>query len=155
MRVEQHAALVRRAVEAIWNRGELEVADVLFATDYVNHNGLIPDLIRGPEAIKLSVALYRIAFPAIRIIVDDVTANGDTVVLRWTAREATPSADRSGGAPTSTARTLTGTLTGRIAGGQIVESWIEWDREDALARLDLIPRVAQAKQTTIIDGEHV
>jgi len=39
------------------------VADEVFSPDYTNHGGLIPDLVRGPEAIKISVALYRIAFP--------------------------------------------------------------------------------------------
>jgi predicted ester cyclase len=139
MRAEEHAALVRRAVDAIWNRGELDVADALFATDYVNHDGLITDLVRGPEAIKVSVALYRTAFPDLQIIVDDLTANGDSVLLHWTARGA-PAADPSSGAPT-TARTLTGTLTSRLAGGKIVESWVQWDRDDALTQLGLVPSV--------------
>src|SRR5688500_6322882 len=65
-------ALVRRAIEAIWNRGELGVADDLFAHDYVNHDGLIPDLVRGPEAIKISVAFYRIAFPDFYITVEEL-----------------------------------------------------------------------------------
>ncbi len=134
MRAEQHTALVRRAVEAIWNRGELDVADVLFATDYVNHDGLITDLVRGPEAIKVSVALYRTAFPDLQITVNDLTADRDTVLLHWTAR-GTPAVDRSGGAATSTVGTLTGTLTSRLAGGQIVESWVQWDRDGALTQL--------------------
>ena len=33
--------LVRRAIDAIWNRGDLDVADALFAPDYINHGGLI------------------------------------------------------------------------------------------------------------------
>ena len=141
MRAKQHAALVRRAVDVIWNRGELDVADVLFAANYVNHDGLIPDLIRGPEAIKLSVALYRTAFPDLRITVDNVTADGDIVVLHWTARGTAPAADQAGGAPTSIGGTLTGTLRTRIAGGQIVESWVQWDREGALAQLGLLSPV--------------
>jgi hypothetical protein len=48
-------------IEAIWVRGELKVADALFTHDYIHHGGLISDLIRGPEAIKLSVVLYRSA----------------------------------------------------------------------------------------------
>jgi hypothetical protein len=140
MSTTQHVALVRRAVEAIWNRGELEVADVLFAPTYVNHDGLIPDLLRGPEAIKVSVALYRAAFPGLRITMEDVTTDGDRVMLRWTARGA-PVADTSGGTPSSTAGALSGTLTSRLAGGQIVESWIQWDRERALAHLGLLPPI--------------
>lgn len=63
MQSMDNEALVRRGIDAIWNRGELVVADELFGPDYVNHDGLIPDLVHGPEAIKISVALYRVAFP--------------------------------------------------------------------------------------------
>jgi len=69
MAEQRHAALVRRAVEEIWNRGDLALADALFAPSYVNHGGLIPDLVHGPEAIKISVALYRTAFPDLHISV--------------------------------------------------------------------------------------
>jgi hypothetical protein len=53
--------LAHLLIEAIWSPGELEMADALFTHDYANHGGLIPDLIRGPEAIKLSVVLYHSA----------------------------------------------------------------------------------------------
>jgi hypothetical protein len=45
---------VRWAIEAIWNRGDLDVADELFAADYVNHYGLIADLVFGPEPVLTS-----------------------------------------------------------------------------------------------------
>ena len=66
MSSSNNEALVRRAVESIWNRGDLDLADELFAPDYVNHHGLIADVVRGPEAIKVSAALYRLAFPDLR-----------------------------------------------------------------------------------------
>ena len=141
MRTEQHAALVRHAVEAIWNRGELDVADVLFAANYVNHDGLILDLVRGPEAIKFSVALYRTAFPDLEIIVEELTADGDIVLLHWTAR-GTRSVAVTGVPTTAVQGTLTGTLTSRLAGGQIVESWIQWDRAGTLMQLGLLPSLA-------------
>jgi hypothetical protein len=31
-------------IEAIWNRGELEIADALFTHDCVNHGGLISEI---------------------------------------------------------------------------------------------------------------
>jgi predicted SnoaL-like aldol condensation-catalyzing enzyme len=108
-----NGALVRRAVEAIWNRGELEAADRLFAAGYVNHGGLIPDLVRGPEAVKLAAALFRAAFPRLHVTVEDVLADGATVALRWTAR---------GGGDA-----LEGTTFGRVAGGKVAESWTYWD----------------------------
>ena len=143
MRTEEHAALVRRAIDVIWNRGELDIADVLFATDYINHDGLITDLVRGPEAIKVSVALYRAAFPDLHIIVEDLTADGDTVLLHWTAHGTVGAAPASG-RPTSRRGTLTGTLTSHFAGGQIVESWVTWDRDGALTRLGLLRPVGCA-----------
>src|SRR5688572_2394875 len=66
---ELNGAVVRRAIDEIWNQGVLETADALFAPAYINHGGLIPDLVRGPEAIKVGVALYRTAFPDFHVAV--------------------------------------------------------------------------------------
>ena len=41
---KHNVAVVRRAVEEVWNQRDLDVADALFTHDYVNHGGLIPDL---------------------------------------------------------------------------------------------------------------
>jgi predicted SnoaL-like aldol condensation-catalyzing enzyme len=120
-----YEALVRRAIEAIWNRGELVVADELFGPDYVNHDGLIPDFVRGPEAIKISVAVYRIAFPDLRITVDELSADGETVVIHWTARRVTPGANSTAIADQTV---LTGMTRSLVSGGKIVESWTRWER---------------------------
>ena len=136
----QNAALVRRAVVEIWNRGKLDLADILFAADYVNHAGLIPDLVRGPEAIKISVAFYRTAFPNFYITMDQLTAKRDAVVLRWTARS---SAALAGSASSATQDTLRGIIVSRCAGGQIVESWIYWDQAGVLEKFGLRPRKYQ------------
>src|SRR5690348_11930832 len=77
---ELNRAVVRRVVEEIWNRGQLEVADEVFAPAYVNHDGLITDLVRGPEAIKISVALYRLAFPNLEITIDHLLADQGRVL---------------------------------------------------------------------------
>ncbi len=45
MTAEHNMGLVRRVVEDVWNRGDLALADVLFAPTYVNHGSLIPDLV--------------------------------------------------------------------------------------------------------------
>ncbi len=132
------AAVVRRVVEAIWNRGELEVADELFAPDYVNHHGLIPDLVRGPEAIKLSVALYRAAFPTLHITIEEVIADGEMVVLHWTARRTAPAA-RTRSAPDGTEGGLTGVTRSQVVGGTIRASWTDWDRDGVFHQLGLLP----------------
>jgi predicted SnoaL-like aldol condensation-catalyzing enzyme len=129
-----NARLVRQVVEEIWNGGDLELADQVFAPDYVNHGGLIPDLVRGPEAIKVSVALYRLAYPAFRVAVVDLLAQGQTVALRWAAHR---SSGHDGGsdAPDGEPDTLRGMTFGRMSGGQIMESWTCWETARA-ERLD-------------------
>ena len=101
-------------MEGIWNRGDLGLADGLVAANFVNHGGLIPDLVRGPEAIKLAAVLYRLAFPAMRVVVEGLVANDETMELRWTAR-ATP------------ADAIAGVTFGRVVGGRIAESWTSWE----------------------------
>src|SRR6478736_253894 len=85
MSTKHNVAMVHRAVEEVWNQRDLDVADALFSHDYVNHGGLIPDLVQGPEMIKMSVALFRTPFPDFWITAEDVSAEGETVLLRWTA----------------------------------------------------------------------
>jgi len=126
-------ALIRQVIEMIWNRGDLDAADALFAPAYVNHDGLIGDLVTGPEAIKISAALYRTAFPGLHVSLEEVSTVADTVVLRWRARTAP---DTLGGAAlASNPNSLSGTTRCLISCGKIVESWTEWDRIGVLRQL--------------------
>jgi predicted SnoaL-like aldol condensation-catalyzing enzyme len=124
------AALVQRVVDEIWNAGNLELADELFAPTYVNHGGLIPDLVQGPEGIKFSVAFYRAAFPGLHVAVDDLAVDKDAVILRWTA-----AGQAAGDATTGT---LTGVTRSQVVDGRVVESWTTWDAGLALERLGVV-----------------
>jgi predicted SnoaL-like aldol condensation-catalyzing enzyme len=140
---KRNAAVVRRAVEDIWNRGDLTMADRLFDSTYINHGGLIPDLVHGPEAVKISVALFRTAFPTLHIRIDRLTVDGDTVELRWVAGSTSDHARAAGRRGNQPGR-LTGTTLSTLADGKIVESWTDWDHVTALQRLETIPLETQA-----------
>jgi predicted SnoaL-like aldol condensation-catalyzing enzyme len=131
MAAEQNRRLVRQAIDEIWNGGHLELADRVFAPDYVNHGGLIPDLVHGPEAIKVSVVLYRKAFPRFQLAILDLLAQDETVSLRWAAHR-TPGRDTSNGKPIDGAAPLLGMTFGRVAEGRIAESWTCWEGGSAL-----------------------
>ncbi|GAC1400769.1 MAG: hypothetical protein NVSMB65_18440 [Chloroflexota bacterium] len=135
---------VRRAVEEVWNAGDLALADVLFAPTYVNHGGLIPDLVRGPEAIKMAVTLYRAAFPGLHITVESFTAEQQLVEVRWAARRTRPA---PGGPAAARQEVLTGTMRSRHAGGQIEESWMHWDNSAALSHLGIARPEPQQRHT--------
>jgi hypothetical protein len=131
---ERNAGVVRQAVERIWNRGDLRVADLLFDLAYLNHGGLIIDLVNGPEAIKMSVALYRTAFPDLHITIDRLVPDGEMVDLDWAAHALSDAHSLDAGHG-SHGETLTGTTRSRLCNGQIVESWTTWDSERALRHL--------------------
>jgi hypothetical protein len=126
--------LIRRAIEELWNAEQLDVADELFASDYVNHGGLITDLIRGPEAVKTTVVFFRRAFPNLSIRINLLETTDGMAVLHWSASNRSASA-QAGSDHTDDVRDLAGLMRIRIAGGKVVESWTEWDHEEALRRL--------------------
>jgi hypothetical protein len=130
----RNITVVRRVVEGIWNHRDLDLADSLFAATYINHGRVIPEFVVGPEAIKVSVALYHTAFPHLVITIDRLHVDGDIVDLGWTAhaplRDGTlpPGWSEEGG-------TLAGSTRSRLIDGRIVESWTRWDRRRALRRV--------------------
>ena len=79
---EENKAIARRVTEELFNRGNLDVADELFAPNFVDHDPASPEDIRGPEGMKQFIAMYRGAFPDIHIVIEDQVAEGDKVVTR-------------------------------------------------------------------------
>jgi len=138
--VIDHAALVHRVIDEIWNAGNIDLADQLFAPTYINHGGLIPDLVRGPEGIKLSVALYRSAFPDLHVAIDDLRVDKDAVTLCWTAGSQGPD-DRTGAVSSRLTGKLTGVTSSHVVNNQIQESWTSWDAALALQRLGVVEAV--------------
>jgi hypothetical protein len=128
--LDGNVEVVNRVVSEVWNSGFTAVADQLFAPEYVNHGGLIPDLVGGPEAVKVSVVLYRLAFPSLHIAIEDLVATGDTVVLQWTASQAS----RTAVTGTEWGWSFRGTTRSRLTAGRIVESWTSWDGNGAVPR---------------------
>ncbi|GAC1527735.1 MAG: hypothetical protein NVS2B16_35650 [Chloroflexota bacterium] len=147
---EQNAAVVRRAVESIWNQGDLDLADRLFDSAYVNHGGVIPDMVYGPEAIKVSVAMYRTAFPQFSVTIDHLAADGDMVELCWAAHTQSGAQQPTAG-PDIRHEELIGTTRCRLSEGQIIESWTTWDRGGVLRRLE---NIDQSDGSTGPGGRH-
>ena len=80
---EHNKAIVRRLFAELWNTGNLSVADEIFAPNYSHHDPSTPDFGRGPESEKKRATLYRTAFPDLHLTIEDVIAEGETVMTRW------------------------------------------------------------------------
>ncbi len=147
---ENNKAVVRRLLEEVWNKGNLSLVDELFTPNFEFHDASTPDLGRGPESERKRVTLYRNAFPDLRITIEDMIAEGETVVTRWTCR-GTHKGDLSGIAPTGKQITISGITVGRFANGKIAQGYANWDALGLMQQLGVVPQLAaklQAVATT-------
>ncbi len=64
--LEENKALARREVEEIFTQGKLDVAEEIYASDFVDHDLVLPREMHGPEEMKEYVGMYRSASPTLR-----------------------------------------------------------------------------------------
>ena len=107
----ENKAIARRIYQDLWNSGNLSVADEIFV---------------NAEGVKQYIAMFRAAFPDIQHTVEDLIAEGDQVVARFTAR-GTHQEVWKGIAPTGQRIAYTGMTILQIANGKIVKHYTEWD----------------------------
>ncbi len=135
MSTEDNKALTRRAYDT-YNQRNLSVFYELFSPDFVLHNASMT--IQGLEAYKQWISMYLTAFPDAHISLEDLIAEGDTVVTRQTFR-GTHQGDLMGIAPTGKQVSGTGILITHIANGKAVEQWANYDDLGLLQQLGVVP----------------
>lgn len=140
MSTEENKAILRRCFEEGWNQGNLAIFDELIATDFLYH---APET-RGLEAFKQLTTAEMAAFPDLQITIEDMIAEGDKVVVRYTFR-GTQEGETQGIPPTGKHVTVTGICICRCAGGQIVEEWENWDDLGLLQQLGAIPPLGEGE----------
>jgi steroid delta-isomerase-like uncharacterized protein len=133
----ENKAISRRADEELFNRGNLAVAEKLFAPDFVYHDPAGEEL-SGPEDVKAYAAMLRAAFPDLHQTIEDQIAEGDKVAYRWTAR-GTHDGELMGIAPTGKRVEFTGIAVARLANGKIEEIWENYDALGMIRQLGVVP----------------
>ena len=136
---EENKAISRRADEELFDRGNLDVADELFAPNFVFHDPASGEDWHGPESVKRYASMMRAAFPDLHYAVEDQIAEGDKVVTRWTIRGTHQGEIEEFGPPTGKQAELQGISIHRIEGGKIVEEWNRYDNLSLLQQLGLVP----------------
>ncbi len=141
MPTEDIMATVRRFFEEVLNQGKVALLDEQFAPNFLYHEPGRPD-VRTLEDYKRYITETRSAFPDLHFTIEDVIAEGELVVTRWTLR-----GTNTGEIVMPTMRipatgkqvTLTGIGIGRMVEGKMVELWNEQDNLGAFQQLGLIP----------------
>ena len=126
MSEETNKTIVRRVWEEIWQAGNLAMIDELIDPNHILH--AYPEDLEygsGAEGFKRLVSTNRANLPDGQLIIDDLIAEDDKVVTRYTLRM-----------PTAM---TTGIWIDRIQDNKIVESWVDWDRLGFFRQLGIIP----------------
>jgi steroid delta-isomerase-like uncharacterized protein len=138
MSTEHNKAIVRRWSEELWSQGNLAVADEIVAPDYLRHDPGAPFVARGPGDVKRLVTMLRGVFPDIKIEVQDLIAEGDKVVSRYTS-VATDTRGVAGRPPTGRVIRTLAIQIFRFKDGKVVESWAVRDDLGTFRQLGLVP----------------
>jgi steroid delta-isomerase-like uncharacterized protein len=138
---EENKALVRLYADEVFNKRNYEVLDQIMAFNFLDHVA-IHGKVGGREGFKQFLCLLHAAFPDGQVRVEDLIAEGDKVVWRWTLR-GTHRGEFRGIAPTGKLVTWTGIIIWRMAEGQIVEWWANNDTLGLLQQLGVIPALGQ------------
>ena len=135
----QNEALIRQVLELI-NGRKLDEAFELYADDYIYHGPGGQEL-RGRGEIRGLWETFLAGFPDLTSTVDDVITQGDKLVLRWTV-QGTHTGEFLGTPPTNKKIILPVTEIFRIADGQLVEAWDQYDRMHLMQQIGAIPESA-------------
>jgi steroid delta-isomerase-like uncharacterized protein len=114
-------SVVLRSEAELWNKGNLAAADELYSPNFVCHFVIGPEW-RGVQGIKDVVAQHRRSFPDWNEQVDDIIAEGDKVVIRFTST-GTQQGEFAGIAPTGKKVTIREVAIFRLVDGKITEQW--------------------------------
>ena len=139
MSIQENKALCARPHEEIFNQGNLALADEIFSPDFTWHEAHLPPLPQGPESIKTFATVLRGAFPDLHLNLEDIVAEGDRVVNRWTF-QGTHQGEFYGVPPTGRTVSISGIDIWRVRDGKIVENQQVVDNLGLLQQLGAIPQ---------------
>ncbi len=123
--VEAMKALAERALP-IWNEGNLDLIDELYAPECVRHEVDIAGDAVGVDALKGYVTAVREAFPDFLVTNDEVLVAGDRMVTRWTV-SGTHLGTYQGQPPTGKSFSHSGVTISRVADGRTVEELVYYN----------------------------
>jgi steroid delta-isomerase-like uncharacterized protein len=137
MSTNDNKSVIRTFIEDVINQGRLERADDLVIEDFVELDPL-PGQSQGREGLKEVIGQMRSAFPDILWTVDEMLAEGDKVLTRFTWSGTHQGAFL--GVPATGRRiTVKGTVIDRLVAGRMADSRILMDTLGMMQQLGVLP----------------
>ena len=136
---DQNKAVARRVFDEIFNQNKFQVADEIYAPNFLNHGVLREIDLKEDQAAARG---WKLAFPDLKMTVVQEIAEGDLVSVLWTA-SGTNTGEGNGLPATGKKIQGRGITIWRFANGKIVEEWSEFDQLRIMRELGLIPASAK------------
>jgi predicted ester cyclase len=133
---EQNKALVRRFYEA-YSAGNADALDDLVAPNFINHNPG-PEEQPGLPGLKQRINNAHNAIDN-TFTIEDLLAEGDQVVVRYTMRGTHKGEALGGYAPTGKSYAVQGIGIYTVAGGKLTERWVTTDGLGILRQTGALP----------------
>ena len=134
---ERNKAVVRRFVEEVQNKKDMDAFDELNAPDFVNLSAP-PGMPADREGGKMFLGGFLSAFPDAQVTIDDMIAEGDRVATKKTFT-GTHTGDFGEIAATGNRVSIQYVDILRLRDGKIIEHWLSMDQLSFLQQLGAIP----------------
>jgi steroid delta-isomerase-like uncharacterized protein len=143
---EENKRLAERWFEEVWNRQRENAIDELLAEDAVAF-GLAESgtPVRGPNELKPFVRNLLQAFPDLHITIEDMVAEADKVVVRFSAT-GSHQGNGLGFPPTGRPMKVSGMTILEIANGKLRHGWNNWDQLGMMQQLGVAPAEVRVDQ---------
>jgi len=140
MGLEENKAVVQRLFDAI-NNGRLDELVQVIAPDVVHHNAVIFMQPEGPGGVEEGIRMLLQGFPDLRLSTQELLAEGDQVVARFTMSGTNTGDYRGLPAPTQQHFESEAIAILRIADGRVTELRGTADRLAMLTQLGIPPDI--------------
>ena len=137
MSVEDNKALLRRYVEEIHNKRNLDALDQFYAVDFVDHNAW-PGIPPGIEGMRQTYNIIHSATTDLQVAIDDMVAEEDKIVVRFTAT-GIHTGEFMGIPATGKRISVMEIRVYRLADGKIVEHWGLMDTASLMQQIGSAP----------------
>lgn len=137
---DRNKSLVKKLFEAM-DKHDYELLDEIFSPAFIYHLPLRPEPMKYEEYRQFIRSVY-VAFPDLSHTIEDLIAEGDKVVVRFTDR-ATHKGDFMGIVATDKELSFSAIAICRFIEGKCVEAWEEADNLGLMQQLGVVPTMGE------------
>ena len=120
--------------DQLWNGGNLDLVDALYAEGCVRHNASMGDS-EGPEGVKKFVTWVYTAYPDFKVTFDERFELKDRLISHWTAVGTNDGPLNENMPATGKNVSFTGIAMSVIENGKVTEEWVYYNQLPIYAQM--------------------